>query len=113
MISSEPVAASSRITRSAAGSSRSEIRTTTPRPESIAPAWRAASSEVGRALGGLDRRTGCPAAGTRGPSRAGPEWRRAMRPDRARVTTRSSPDRAMYPRAAAARFANSSFWGLP
>ena len=31
----------------------------------------------------------------------------------AAVTTRSSPARAMYPRAAAARLANRSFWGRP
>ena len=55
-ISSEPVAASSRMTLSAAGSSRSEIRTTTPRPWSCARGVPGGGDEVGRAVGRLDRR---------------------------------------------------------
>ena len=53
MTSSEPVAASSRMTRSAPGSSRSEIRMTRPRPWSWAAAWRR-RDEVAGTLGRRD-----------------------------------------------------------
>ena len=58
-ISSEPVAASSRMTRSAAGSSRSDRRITTPLPWSCAAACRAATSRsVGPSDGSIGRQVG-------------------------------------------------------
>ena len=112
MISSERVAASSRITRSAAGSRRSDIRTTTPRPWSWAAAWRAAATRsVGPAAGWIADRFDS-SRNTRPEPRSG-VWRRLARPPSALTATRSSDARPMYPSAAAARFAKTSFSGRP
>ena len=84
-ISSEPVAASSRMTLSAAGSRRSEIRTTTPRPRSCAPAWRAAARRsVGPSADGDRRQRGQqaehpPGAAQRDLAAAGPAGQRRDR----------------------------------
>ena len=56
MISSEPVAASSRMTRSAAGSSRSEIRIDDAAAVELGAGMAGRGDEVGRAVGRLDRR---------------------------------------------------------
>ena len=112
MTSSDPVAASSRMTLSAAGSSRSEIRTTTPRPWSWAAAWRAAATRsVGPSAGSIADRSAS-SRKTRPEPRIAAR-RRAIRPVSALTATRSSLASPMYPRAAAARLANSSLAGVP
>ena len=88
-ISSEPVAASSRMTLSAAGSSRSEMRITTPRPWSCAPACRAAATRsVGPSAGSIADRSAS-SRKTRPEPRIAAR-RRAVRPASALTATRSS-----------------------
>ena len=89
LASEDRVAASSRITLSAAGSRRSETRITTPRPESWAAACRAAASRsVGPSAGGIDD-SSVRSRKTRPEPRSATR-RRAARPPRALSAIRSS-----------------------
>ena len=94
-ISSERVEASSRITRSAAGSSRSEQEDHDAAPGQLGGGVAGRGDEVGRAVGRLDRRQLGEQPEDAAGAAQGDVRRRATRPPRTLTATLSSDARPM------------------